>query len=144
MTQNAENVALCGALDRSTHAFRGSNATGLGPALWPSGHGSTQGALALRRIQTVGGVLTTSVCAGCHKRHPGRWLTVEEIRKQQRMRRKAVIEAMSAGALPFEQRGRFRYARACDVEAWEKTRLSSKSKPNPKKVLVHRDLSEFT
>jgi len=45
-----------------------------------------------------------------------RWLTVADIRKQQRMRRETVINAMLSGELPYEQRGRIRYARRCDVE----------------------------
>ena len=53
-----------------------------------------------------------------------RWMTVEQIRKQQRMRRERVVEAMLCGELAFEQRGRIRYARACDVEAWEQRRLT--------------------
>ena len=60
--------------------------------------------------------------AECQK-HPVRWLTVEDIRKQQRMRREAVVAAMLAGELPYEQRGRIRYARITDVEAWEESRL---------------------
>ncbi len=47
-----------------------------------------------------------------------RWMSVEQIHKQQRMRRERVIEAMLSGELPYEQRGRIRYARTCDVEAW--------------------------
>ena len=47
--------------------------------------------------------------------HPVRWLTVEDIRKQQRMRRETVITAMLTGELPYEQRGRIRYARFTDV-----------------------------
>ena len=35
-----------------------------------------------------------------------RWLSVEQIRKQQRCRRSAVIAAMEAGELPYERRGR--------------------------------------
>ena len=61
--------------------------------------------------------------AECQK-HPVRWLTVEDIRKQQRMRRDAVVAAMLSGELPFEQRGRIRYARVTDVIAWEESRLS--------------------
>jgi hypothetical protein len=53
-----------------------------------------------------------------------RWLSVEQIRKQQRMRRKRVIDAMLRGELPYEQRGRVRYARASDVEVWEQSRLA--------------------
>ncbi len=54
----------------------------------------------------------------------GRWVSVEQIRKQRRMRRQTVIEAMLSGDLPFEQRDRVRFARACDVEAWEERRLT--------------------
>lgn len=53
-----------------------------------------------------------------------RWLSVNEIRKMQRMRRTTVIAAMEAGELPFEQRGRIRYARLADVLVWEESRLS--------------------
>lgn len=73
--------------------------------------------------------------------HPVRWLTVEDIRKQQRMRREAVVAAMLAGELPFEQRGRIRYARVSDVEAWEESRLSREK--SLKHLLVHPDLAEF-
>lgn len=52
------------------------------------------------------------------------WLSVNQIRKSQRMRRETVVAAMDAGDLPFEQRGRVRYARVCDVEAWEQRRLA--------------------
>ena len=47
------------------------------------------------------------------------WLSVNQIRKMQRMRRKTVICAMESGELPFERRGRIRYARLADVQAWE-------------------------
>jgi len=76
------------------------------------------------------------------QQHPVRWLTVEDIRKQQRMRRDAVVAAMLAGELPFEQRGRIRYARITDVEAWEDSRLSRETK-STKRLLVHPDLAEF-
>ena len=59
-----------------------------------------------------------------------RWLTVEQIRKMQRMRRQTVINAMESGILPFERRGRIRYARLCDVVAWEESRLSKPTKTN--------------
>lgn len=52
------------------------------------------------------------------------WLSVEQIRKMQRMRRQAVIRAMEAGDLPHERRGRIRYARLSDVIAWEERRLA--------------------
>ena len=78
--------------------------------------------------------------AECQK-HPVRWLTVEDIRKQQRMRRDAVVAAMLAGELPFEQRGRIRYARVTDVIAWEESRLSRDH--GTKRLLVHPDLAEF-
>lgn len=52
-----------------------------------------------------------------------RWLSVEQIRKQQRMGRKKVIEAMESGALPYERRGRTRWARVEDIDSWEKSRV---------------------
>ncbi len=70
-----------------------------------------------------------------------RWLTVEDIRKEQRMRRETVIAAMLAGEIPYEQRGRIRYARRCNVEAWELSRLNQS--PKPRKFLIHPDLAEF-
>jgi hypothetical protein len=54
-----------------------------------------------------------------------RWLSCEEIRKMQRCRREVVLNAMNSGQLPFEQRGRVRYARTVDVERWELSRLHS-------------------
>lgn len=60
-----------------------------------------------------------------HEIHGTVWLSVEQIRKRERMRRERVIDAMSSGALPFEQRGRIRYARLCDVIRWEESRLRS-------------------
>ena len=53
-----------------------------------------------------------------------RWMTVEQIRKQQRMRRERVVKAMLSGELAYEQRGRVRYTRVCDVKAWEQRRLT--------------------
>jgi hypothetical protein len=47
---------------------------------------------------------------------------------------------MLSGELPYEQRGRIRYARVSDVEAWEERRLNSKQQPV--KVLIHPDLVE--
>ncbi len=64
-----------------------------------------------------------------------RWLSCEEIRKQQRCRRQAVLTAMETGQLPYEQRGRVRYARVCDVEKWELSRLHSN--PDPSSVRIH-------
>jgi len=70
-----------------------------------------------------------------------RWLSLEQIRKQQRCRRSVVIAAMESGELPYERRGRIRYARVCDVEAWEQSRLT---KPQPSTPgSVHPDLAEF-
>lgn len=57
-----------------------------------------------------------------------RWLSVDQIRKMQRMRRETVVEAMLSGELPFEQRGRSRFARFADVLAWEERRLQSPGK----------------
>ncbi len=47
------------------------------------------------------------------------WLTAEQIRKQQRMRRERVIEAMESADLPYASRGRIRYARLTDLLACE-------------------------
>ena len=52
------------------------------------------------------------------------WLSVNQIRKMQRMRRETVVAAMESGELPFERRGRIRYARLADVQLWEQKRLS--------------------
>lgn len=81
------------------------------------------------------------IAAACQK-HPVRWLTVEDIRKQQRMRREAVVAAMLAGELPYEQRGRVRYARVSDVEAWEASRIRAAGSPTTA-LLLHPDLAEF-
>ncbi len=51
------------------------------------------------------------------------WLSLEQIRKMQRMRRSTVRDAMDRGELPYEQRGRIRYARLSDVLLWEQRRL---------------------
>lgn len=72
---------------------------------------------------------------------PIRWLTVDAIRKQQRMRRETVLTAMFSGELPYEQRGRIRYARVCDVETWEENRLTNRQQFVP--ILIHPDLAEF-
>lgn len=72
---------------------------------------------------------------------PVRWLTVEQIRKQQRMRRETVVAAMLSGELLYEQRGRIRYARVSDVEAWEKRRLKRDEKLVT--LMIHPDLAEF-
>lgn len=70
-----------------------------------------------------------------------RWLSVDQIRKMQRCRRETVVEAMLRGELPFEQRGRIRYARLSDVIRWEERRL----RPDAERVagLIHLDLQEF-
>lgn len=70
-----------------------------------------------------------------------RWLSVDQIRKMQRMRRERVVEAMLSGELPYEQRGRIRYARDCDVEAWELSRLTRE--PDPQRLPIHRDLLKY-
>ena len=68
-----------------------------------------------------------------------RWLSVEQVRKMQRMRRETVLEAMQAGELPFERRGRICYIRLSDVVAWEERRLQSKAKPS--RCFIHPDLA---
>lgn len=70
-----------------------------------------------------------------------RWLSVEQIRKMQRMRRETVLDAMLSGELPFEQRGRIRYARLTDVFAWEERRLARDEEPV--RGLVHPDLADL-
>lgn len=70
-----------------------------------------------------------------------RWLSVNQIRIQQRMRRETVVAAMLAGDLPYEQRGRIRYARASDVRAWEEERLAP-TRP-ASRVDIHPELLEF-
>lgn len=63
-----------------------------------------------------------------------RWLSVEEIRKMQRMRRATVIDAMNRGELPYEQRGRIRYARLSDVLLWEEKRLAGTYLPGVREI----------
>ena len=78
-----------------------------------------------------------SAC-GVHLGLTTRWLSVEQIRKQQRMRRETVVNAMLSGELPYEQRGRRRYARVQDVENWERSRLA---KREPAKTELHPALA---
>lgn len=52
------------------------------------------------------------------------WLSVDQIRRRVRVRREAVLAIMDAGDLRFETRGRARYARLSDVEAWEERRAA--------------------
>ena len=68
------------------------------------------------------------------------WLSVEQIRKRERMRRERVIEAMEAGELPYERRGRIRYARLSDVIAWEECRLNI---AEPKTQRTRNDLQDL-
>ena len=70
-----------------------------------------------------------------------RWLSCEQIRKSQRCRRQVVIDAMESGALPYEQRGRVRYARVCDIEKWELSRLRGAG--TTAAVKIHSDLAMF-
>jgi hypothetical protein len=70
-----------------------------------------------------------------------RWLSVDQIRKQQRMRREAVLAAMLSGELPYEQRGRIRYARVTDVEEWEKKRLKRPEKTQ--RIMIDASLLQF-
>ena len=70
-----------------------------------------------------------------------RWLSVDQIRKLQRMRRETVIQAMLSGELPFEQRGRIRYARLSDVVAWELRRVQQER--TTARGLVHPDLADL-
>jgi len=84
--------------------------------------------------------LNTSLHDATHRGLP-RWLSVDQIRKMQRMRRETVVNAMLSGELPFEQRGRIRYARLSDVIAWEERRTRG-DRPTVR-GLVHPDLAEF-
>ncbi len=68
------------------------------------------------------------------------WLSVEQIRKRERMRRERVIAAMETGELPFEQRGRIRYARLSDVIAWGERRINT---TRPQTHSVRIDLSDL-
>jgi hypothetical protein len=70
-----------------------------------------------------------------------RWLSVDQVRKMQRMRRETVHDAMQSGELPFERRGRICYIRLTDVVAWEERRLQAKVKPM--RCLIHPDLARF-
>ena len=63
-----------------------------------------------------------------------RWLSVEQIRKMQRMRRQTVLLAMLSGDLPFERRGRICYARLSDVLVWEEKRLSGDTTPSQRRI----------
>lgn len=62
------------------------------------------------------------------------WLSVEQIRKMERMRRSTVIAAMESGHLPFERRGRIRYARLSDILRWQEMRLTTPSGPSRRAV----------
>ena len=53
----------------------------------------------------------------------------------------SVLAAMLSVELPFEQRGRIRYARECDVRAWEEKRL--KRGPAPRLCEIHPDLLRY-
>jgi hypothetical protein len=70
-----------------------------------------------------------------------RWLSVDQVRKLQRMRRETVIAAMQSGELPFERRGRICYIRLSDVVAWEERRL--KPACTPARGLIHPDLMDL-
>lgn len=71
------------------------------------------------------------------------WLSVEQIRKRERIRRQAVLSAMASGALPHERRGRVRYALLSDVQEWERGRLTFQ-KPGPiTTTKVHAALADL-
>ena len=63
-----------------------------------------------------------------------RWLSVEQIRKMQRMRRQTVQLAMMSGELPYERRGRICYARLSDVLVWEEKRLRGDMTPSRRRI----------
>ncbi|MCG3126033.1 MAG: hypothetical protein CHACPFDD_00861 [Phycisphaerae bacterium] len=62
------------------------------------------------------------------------WLSLEQIRKMQRMRRATVIAAMESGELPYERRGRIRYVRLSDVFLWEERRLAGEAPPSDHRI----------
>lgn len=70
-----------------------------------------------------------------------RWLSLHQVMKLQRMRRETILAAIAAGELPCEQRGRIRYIRLSDMQAWEERRL----KPGAPKAtaVVHPDLLDL-
>lgn len=70
-----------------------------------------------------------------------RWLTVDQIRKMQRMRRESVLQAMHSGELPYEQRGRIRYARLTDVIEWEQRRVQKPEQLS--RLSIRNELSRF-
>ena len=74
------------------------------------------------------------VSSECH------WLSVEQIRKRERMRRQRVIDAMNSGALSYEQRGRVRYARLADVLRWGDQRVSQQPRSQ---VTIRTDLADL-
>jgi len=94
-----------------------------GPSTPPGTHG---GANAPSLDTPLVDPMTTS---GTDEAGLTRWLSVDQIRKMQRMRRGRVVEAMESGELPFERRGRIRYARLTDVLAWEERRLQRDYEP---------------
>lgn len=63
-----------------------------------------------------------------------RWLSVEQIRKMQRMRRETVHRAMASGELPYERRGRICFARLSDVLLWEERRLRGVATPSRRRI----------
>ena len=70
-----------------------------------------------------------------------RWLSLEQIRRMQRVRRERVVAAMESGELPYERRGRIRYARLSDVVAWEERRLRGDAAPSPH--AIRADLADL-
>lgn len=76
---------------------------------------------------------------------PTTWLSLDQVRKMQRMRRERVVAAMEAGELPFERRGRIRYIRLSDVKAWEERRLEGSGQTEATKSWrgIRRDLADL-
>jgi excisionase family DNA binding protein len=70
-----------------------------------------------------------------------RWLSVEQVRKMQRMRRETVKRAIRNGELPFERRGRIIYIRLSDVLTWEEKRIGQRAEK--RKTLIHPDLKRL-
>lgn len=95
--------------------------------------------------QSAPGLLSGAVEHAAGQRAPKSasddWLSTDQIRKRLRVRSSAVVAAMQAGDLRYEQRGKRRYARLCDVKAWEQSRLTEDK--TPKKMKMHSALSDL-
>lgn len=98
---------------------------------------ATRPALAVESLNTGFVDYRERSCISPHAPPEGafhRWLSVEQIRKMQRMRRQTVQLAMMSGELPYERRGRICYARLSDVLVWEEKRLRGVATPSRRRI----------